>query len=247
MTASSPHASSWPPAQEEDDGLELLAAGPRAVHRVARAPMPSSAPVDVDGPSIVISPHAEVPTAAPRRKRPAEPTLVIRDKHQVDELRAGVRRIARAKARQRWKTLFTWGGASALAFGMGTAVAFFAARSGGERPDPADSPFAAPVLLKGDESGAAPGQAREAKLAVPVDSAQAAPEQPAPVQAVPAQAAVSKPSEPEVLSLSDLPEAPEKSPQPTPSSRRASAPSTGGKTNARSAGAVGEVVSLEDL
>jgi hypothetical protein len=247
MTASSPHASSWPPAREEDDGLDLLGTGPRAVHRVSRAPLPSSAPVEAHGPSIVISPHAEVPTAAPRRKRPAEPTLVIRDKQQVDELRAGVRRIARAKARQRWKTLLIWGGAGslALAFGFGTAVAFFAARSGGESRDPVkDSPFAAPVVVKGENPDALRAPAREAKLAVPAAPLPAAPE-PVPAAARPA---ASK-SEPSVVSLSDLPEAPEKEAKPAPAPARAPrTPASKSAEAARSPAAPStQVISLEDL
>lgn len=131
MTTSSPHASSWPPF-EEDDGGEVLGAASRVVHQVSRAPRPV-APSDhgADGPSVVISPHAELPTlGGPRQKRVVEPTLVIRDRQQVEDIRAGIRRADRRRTRRRVRRALFWGAASALAFGFGTAVAFFAASSG---------------------------------------------------------------------------------------------------------------------
>lgn len=129
MTTSSPHASSWPPLEEEDDGVELLGPTSQVVHQVSRAPRPV-APTDpgADGPSVVIAPQAELPAlGGARQKRVIEPTLVIRDRQQVEDIRAGIRRADRRRARKKVQGVLFWGTASALAFGFGTAVAFFAA------------------------------------------------------------------------------------------------------------------------
>lgn len=226
----SPHASRRPPDRREGNGREPPGAGGRVVHHVSDAPRRANAPREGEnGPSIVISPHAEEPPPSSRslRKRTAEPTLVIRDKRRVQEMRDGVRRIARQKARQRLGSILLWGGASALAFGFGTAVAFFAATAGKASPQSADDvPPAAPVQGAGVQNAGVQGAA---------DSPAVRPANPEPTDATPG-ASEREPSG--AVSLSDLPEAaasPKRDAEPAREDQGATSTSTP------------RVISLEDL
>lgn len=238
MTSLDP--SNRPPARREGDGREPPGAGSKVVHHVSDAPRSAvGAFVAETGPSIVISPQAEQPL--PRReskpKRMAEATLVIRDKRRVQELRDGVRRIARRRARQRLGSILLWGGASALAFGFGTAVAFFlakagkAASAGGDDPIPPAAEAAEPTrgtlqLVPGDEPRRAVAPARAAATRDPSAPASV------PRQAEPAGVE----DDAKVVSLSELPDA-------------TSSSGTGEKESRGKASSSSEpkVISLEDL
>lgn len=198
--------SSRPPARREGDGREPPGAGSKVVHHVSDAPKSAVGSFAAEnGPSIVISPQAEQPLRRrePRPKRPAEATLVIRDKRRVQELRDGVRRIARHRTRQRLGSILLWGGASALAFGFGTAVAFFLATAGKAASAPVDDsirttaeaavPAAGPLQLV-KEHGPAP---RSADPAARGREPSRGPQKPEPAPAE---------RRPKVVSLSDLPD-----------------------------------------
>jgi hypothetical protein len=116
--------------REEDDGLDPIdfsdGAG-ASMHRVSRAPRsrPSSGEYEL-APSVVVAPHAEEPPASqPRKKRGQEPTLVIRDRRQVQEIRAQVEQIGRRKAASRRRSVLLWVGAGLTAFALGGAAVSF--------------------------------------------------------------------------------------------------------------------------
>lgn len=232
--------SSRPSARREGDGREPPGAGSKVVHHVSDAPKSAMGSLATEsGPSVVISPQAEQPL--PRRvskpKRPAEATLVIRDKRRVEELREGVRRIARRRTRQRLGSILLWGGASALAFGFGTAVAFFLATAGKAASAPADDsiPTAAETatpltgslqLVKGH--GFAPMSAKPGARGQQAASGSSKPG-PAPSE-----------HRPKVVSLSDLPDA------AVSSSEAEDGASSASREEAR-ASSEPRVISLEDL
>ncbi len=101
--------------READDGLDAL--------EVQQWGAAVSAPADFFGqPSVVISPEAEIPLqpADPRPTKAAqEPTLVIRDRRKVANLRAELSRQASRSATQRYKSALFWACAGLGAFSLG--------------------------------------------------------------------------------------------------------------------------------
>lgn len=79
--------------------------------------------------SVVISEPA--PPRPRRSRRPAEPTLVIRDRRRLDELRKAV--DARAASKRR-RGLWFWLVAGLFAFALGGSVALLASRSNHATP-----------------------------------------------------------------------------------------------------------------
>lgn len=230
MTTSSPHASSRPPLEEEDDGAELLGPASQVVHQVSRAPRPvAPAGPEANGPSVVIAPQAELPTlGGARQKRVIEPTLVIRDRQQVEDIRAGIRRADRRRARRRVQGVLFWGAASALAFGFGTAVAFFAAS--GETQE-----AAVDTRTGGDVSAETASEQRAVE--------RASEGTPAVSDATTARRASQGAGE--VISLADLPDAADGATRTGQKERKGSGDEPRGTTT--SAARAPAVVSLEDL
>jgi hypothetical protein len=123
-----------PPHKDtEEDVLEELDLDDAALvshQSAAHAPQPR-ANVKVDQPSIVLAedvrsqPEHEPAPVRRRGKRSLEPTLVIRDRKQIDELQ-NLRK--KHKSRQRARAILMWGFWGLLAFGLGGAIALFVAK-----------------------------------------------------------------------------------------------------------------------
>ena len=69
--------------------------------------------------------------ATQRTRRALEPTLVIRDRREADELRKEMERRARVIERERLRSTLTWIAAGLFAFALGGLIAFVAARRDG--------------------------------------------------------------------------------------------------------------------
>ncbi len=121
----------WPHNRKEDDGLDAIGVErTEAVsdHRRAHPPAPRNllAPAS-EAPSVIVDPAAQKPerTLPGTRRRRQEPTLVIRDRRQVDRLRASIAEQQRANNRRRVRTALVWMGAGASALIVGAAAGFF--------------------------------------------------------------------------------------------------------------------------
>src|SRR5690606_1615449 len=117
---------SQPTSQDGDESLEELDLDDAAVishQSEAHAPARRQA-VQVDEPSVVVSGEAEPDVqrgdsrhATTRRGRRAlEPTLLIRDRRQADELRAAMEQRVRQLRKERWRSALTWTIAGLFAF-----------------------------------------------------------------------------------------------------------------------------------
>lgn len=108
------------------------------VHRPARREA-----VQVDEPSIVVAPEPAPRESGARHattrrgRRALEPTLLIRDRRQADELRLEMERRVRAIKRERLRSTLTWLVFGVVAFGLGGLVAVLVAkRTASEGPAP---------------------------------------------------------------------------------------------------------------
>ena len=136
---------SQPTTNGGDESLEELDLDDAAVishQSEAHAPARRQA-VQVDEPSVVVADHAEPDVqrsgarqATTRRGRRAlEPTLLIRDRRQADELRAEMDRRVRQLQRERLRSTLTWAIAGLFAFALGGLIALLVSqRKAGERP-----------------------------------------------------------------------------------------------------------------
>ncbi len=141
---------SQPTSQDGDESLEELDLDDAAVishQSEAHAPARRQA-VQVDEPSVVVSGEAEPDVqrgdsrhATTRRGRRAlEPTLLIRDRRQADELRAAMEQRVRQLRKERWRSALTWTIAGLFAFALGGLIALLVAqRQSSERLAPASS------------------------------------------------------------------------------------------------------------
>jgi hypothetical protein len=180
--------------QSLDDLEELGDDAIIAQQTAAHAPQPRAI-VSEESRSVVISDHPRARDTQPPRsafpKSTAEPTLIIRDRRRLDEMRQQiVERQARQSKSRRSRSLYVWGGLGLAAFVLGGIVAFLATDSHADAP-----------LSAADGAGApAPGRA-EAQMAPP--HAAAAPTTRALATSAPGQAAPA-------VRLDDLPVEPAK-------------------------------------
>lgn len=153
-----------PPHDDTDDEaleeLDLDDAALLSQQSAAHAPVPR-AKVDVVQPSVVLSDDLQADPAPPqptpvrrRGKRSLEPTLVIRDRRKIDDLRRLRQQQAREAQKGRTRVILVWGFLGLLAFGLGGAIALFAARSRVEAREPRPA--------TADEAGRLPTQAAPA-------------------------------------------------------------------------------------
>lgn len=101
----------------------------------AHAPRPR-ANVSEESRSVVITDHpqrrdTEPPRGSSLPRSNAEPTLVIRDRRALDELRKEIV-LRQAKKRRGNRALYLWGGLGLVAFVLGGVVAFLATDSASE-------------------------------------------------------------------------------------------------------------------
>jgi len=160
------------------DGLEEL--GDDAIiaqQSAAHAPQPRAI-VSEESRSVVISEHPQArhDTQPPRNstavRAAAEPTLIIRDRRRLDDMRQQIlERQARNERNRRSRALYVWGGLGLAAFLLGGLVAFLATDSKSDAPAGAES--AAPTRAE-----AASGPTR---TPAPSSAAQATPN-PTPVR-----------------------------------------------------------------
>jgi hypothetical protein len=180
--------------EQPDDGLdELEELGDDAIiaqQTAAHAPQPRAV-VSEESRSVVISEHPQGLKTDPPRRATAEPTLIIRDRRRLEEMRQQIveRQLHNLKSR-RSRSLYIWGALGLAAFVLGGIVAFLATDS---RADAPAVPAAGPVE-------AAPGRA-EAQIE-PV-RASAAPVAAQATRVTPGQAATA-------VRLDDLPVEPAK-------------------------------------
>jgi hypothetical protein len=150
------------PQPDEDENLDdLEELGDDAIiaqQTAAHAPQ-RRAVVSEESRSVVISDHPQVArdTEPPRSAAPrasAEPTLIIRDRRKLDEMRQQIlERQRKSEKGRRSRAIYIWGGLGLAAFVLGGIVAFLATDSH-EAPVPAPS-AAAPGRAEGQT--AAPG------------------------------------------------------------------------------------------
>jgi hypothetical protein len=126
-----------------------------AQQTAAHAPQPRAI-VSEESRSVVISDHPEARKTEPPRsaalpRTAAEPTLIIRDRRRLEEMRQQIveRQVRHTKSR-RSRSIYVWGALGVAAFVLGGIVAFLATDSHSDAPLPA----------------AVPGRA-EAQIAVP--------------------------------------------------------------------------------
>ncbi|HTA88324.1 MAG TPA: hypothetical protein VK745_02060 [Polyangiaceae bacterium] len=137
---------------ESDDLDDLEELGDDAIiaqQTAAHAPQPRAI-VSEESRSVVISDHPPLRDTQPPRsatfpKSTGEPTLIIRDRRALEEMRQQiVERQLRSKNR-RSRSIYVWGALGLAAFVLGGIVAFLATDSHSDAPLPtADSPAAAP-------------------------------------------------------------------------------------------------------
>ena len=111
-----------------------------AQQTAAHAPQPRAI-VSEESRSVVISDHpaarkTEPPrSAAPLPRSTAEPTLIIRDRRRLEEMRQQiVERQARNSKSRRSRAMYVWGALGLAAFVLGGVVAFLATDSHSETP-----------------------------------------------------------------------------------------------------------------
>jgi hypothetical protein len=106
--------------QIEELGDEAIIAQQTAAH----TPQPR-ANVAEESRSVVITEHPE-PLRSPPPKSSAEPTLVIRDRRALDEMRHKILRRQQQKRARSRNALYLWGALGLAAFVLGGIVAFLA-------------------------------------------------------------------------------------------------------------------------
>jgi len=140
--------------EEPDDLDDLEELGDDAIisqQTAAHAPQPRAV-VSEESRSVVISDHpptrkTEPPRSATFPRATGEPTLIIRDRRALDEMRQQiVERQLRSKGR-RSRSLYVWGGLGLAAFVLGGIVAFLATDSHADAPPTADG-VAAPSRVE---------------------------------------------------------------------------------------------------
>lgn len=143
----------------EELGDDAIIAQQTAVH----VPRPRAV-VSEESRSVVITdqpaaPKQDLPRPAGPRRSTAEPTLIIRDRRRLDEMRQQIleRQVHNIK-RRRSRSIYVWGVLGLAAFVLGGIVAFLATDSHSEAPA-AEAPQ--------------PGRS-EAQIAAPQDTAVAA-------------------------------------------------------------------------
>ena len=174
-----------PPSRSphEPDGLEdLEELGDDAIiaqQTAAHAPRPR-ANVSEESRSVVITDHPQRRDTEPPRHAPprstGEPTLVIRDRRALDELRHSIEQRKAKKSNGR-RALYVWGALGLTAFVLGGVVAFLATESGSD-------------ATTADNQSALPGRT-EAQIALPrvgapAKNGSAASIKPSPSEPVPA-------------------------------------------------------------
>ena len=141
MSGTSPRPPAW--SLHEPDGLEdLEELGDDAIiaqQTAAHAPRPR-ANVSEESRSVVITDHPQRRDTEPPRHAPprstGEPTLLIRDRRALDELRHSIEQ-RKAKKNNGRRALYVWGALGLAAFVLGGVVAFLATESGSETTSPA--------------------------------------------------------------------------------------------------------------
>ena len=153
-----------------------------AQQTAAHAPQPRAI-VSEESRSVVISDHPEArKTEPPRSALPrtaAEPTLIIRDRRRLEEMRQQIveRQVRNSKSR-RSRSIYVWGALGVAAFVLGGIVAFLATDSHSDAPLPAAVPGRAEAQVEAPRapgtSNPAPGQATKAVRLddLPVEHAQ---------------------------------------------------------------------------
>jgi hypothetical protein len=151
--------------EEPDDGLdELEELGDDAIisQQTAAHALQPRVVVSEESRSVVISEHPQQgrKTEPPRSAAPratAEPTLIIRDRRKLDEMRQQiVERQLRKSQSRRSRSIYIWGALGVAAFVLGGIVAFLAT----------DSRTEAPAVAAAGPVEAAPGRV-EAQIEVP--------------------------------------------------------------------------------
>jgi hypothetical protein len=170
-----------PGEPESLDDLEEL--GDDAIiaqQTAAHAPQPRAI-VSEESRSVVISEHPQGRKTEPPRsafpKTTAEPTLIIRDRRRLDEMRQQiVERQVRNNKNRRSRSLYIWGALGLAAFVLGGIVAFLATDSHSDAPLPA-ADVAAPGRVEAQvvlpHAPAAPNTARVVASSSPGQAAPA--------------------------------------------------------------------------
>ena len=154
------------------DGLEEL--GDDAIiaqQSAAHAPQPRAV-VSEESRSVVISDHPQArrDTQPPRNstaaRAAAEPTLIIRDRRRLEDMRQQIlERQAFNERNRRSRALYVWGGLGLAAFVLGGVVAFLATDSKPDAPAPAES--AAVTRVEAQSPAVRPSPANAAQRAAP--------------------------------------------------------------------------------
>ncbi|HEY4106766.1 MAG TPA: hypothetical protein VGM44_22855 [Polyangiaceae bacterium] len=158
MSETRPPTGQEPDEDENLDDLEELGDDAIIAQQTAAHAPQRRAVVSEESRSVVISdhPHATRDTEPPRSSAPrasAEPTLIIRDRRKLEEMRQQIlARQRKSEKGRRSRAIYVWGGLGLAAFVLGGIVAFLAT-------DSHDTPASA-------ASGATPGRA-EGQTATP--------------------------------------------------------------------------------
>jgi hypothetical protein len=137
VSVTRPPTRSPPQASQPDDLDDLEELGDDAIiaqQTEAHAPRPR-ANVSEESRSVVITDHPRRRDTEPPRgngippRSSAEPTLVIRDRRALDELRRDIVQRQAKKKRRGNRALYMWGGLGLAAFVLGGIVAFLATDS----------------------------------------------------------------------------------------------------------------------
>ncbi len=152
---------------DELDGLEEL--GDDAIiaqQSAAHAPQPRAV-VSEESRSVVISDHPQArhdtqpPRSAAAVRSMAEPTLIIRDRRRLEDMRQQIlERQALNQRSRRSRSLYIWGGLGLAAFVLGGLVAFLATDSKSDEPAAADSAAPGRVEAQGAPRAATPSTAQ---------------------------------------------------------------------------------------
>lgn len=132
---------------EPDDLDDLEELGDDAIisqQTAAHAPQPRAV-VSEESRSVVISDHPQArhdtqPPRSAQVRATAEPTLIIRDRRRLDDMRQQIlERQAHNQRKNRSRSLYIWGGLGLAAFVLGGLVAFLATDGKSDEPAAADS------------------------------------------------------------------------------------------------------------